>query len=145
SLFTFNVPASPLTALSGISVECAKATLPEFKREFLGPLLITHFGFSGPAILKLSAFAARELNACGYNTPLLIDWIPETTDEVVKLAILGKKEGQPAKSVSQDPLFSLPKNLWKTLIELAGVDKNFPWGRLTKAQVSEVIVRLKRD
>lgn len=145
SLFTFNVPDSPLNSLSGIAVENAKASLPEFKREFTGPLLITHFGFSGPAILKLSAFAAREFYACDYYTPLIIDWIPGIKDKRVFEVILSRKNDCPGKAVSQDSLFHLPKKLWKTFIEISGIDAGLTWSRLTKVQGNELILKLKKS
>ncbi len=72
SLFTFNVPTSPLLDLAGISVPHVRVRL--FKHVAEGPLLLTHWGFSGPAILRLSAFAARELHACNYQATLTIEW-----------------------------------------------------------------------
>lgn len=75
SLFTFNVPTSPLLELSGVSVPTVELTLGKLKRR--GPLLITHWGFSGPAVLALSAFGARELASTGYAAELLINWMPE--------------------------------------------------------------------
>ncbi len=87
SLFTFNVPTSPLLDLSGISVPNATVCLPEFKLAYSGPLLITHWGFSGPAILKLSAFGSRHLHACGYNTTLEIDWGEEPLPKRLRKAL----------------------------------------------------------
>ena len=74
SLFTFNVPTSPLKELSGIAVQDCHVSLPGFEQK--GPVLITHFGFSGPAIIKLSAFAARYLYEQNYKAPLTIKWTP---------------------------------------------------------------------
>lgn len=96
SLFTFNVPTSPLSALSGIAVSYVTVSLPAFRMQQSGPLLITHFGFSGPAVLKLSAWAARPLHDCGYKTTLHIDWAPGLS------------------SVEHKP-DHIPKNLWKAL------------------------------
>ena len=74
SLFTFNVPDSPLLDLSGISVDHVRVTLPTLKRSYEGPILITHWGFSGPAVLKLSAFCAIEMHQLDYKLPLEINW-----------------------------------------------------------------------
>ena len=111
SLFTFNVPNSPLKELSGISVP-AKITLDNFTQT--GPLLITHFGFSGPACLKLSAFAARHLAEKKYCAKLKISWLPEFTIDQIKNA-------NPKKQLSSINL--LPKSLWKTLIGPVGEKK----------------------
>jgi predicted Rossmann fold flavoprotein len=99
SLFTFNVPTSPLSHLSGIAIQKATVSLPEVGMKQTGPLLITHFGFSGPAVLKLSAWAARELHTLQYKTAIQIDWVPDLSVEEIK------KAGKPP----------LPKNLWKAL------------------------------
>lgn len=99
SLFTFNVPTSRLSHLSGIAVQHATVSLPEIGMKQSGPLLITHFGFSGPAVLKLSAWAARELHALQYKTTIQIDWVPDISTEEIKKA-------------DKPPL---PKNLWKVL------------------------------
>jgi len=105
SLFTFHVPTSPLKELSGVAIEDVAVSLYGTSFFQRGPLLITHFGFSGPAILKLSAWAARYLHETGYKAELLINWLPKyTQDEVVEML------------VKRLPL-GLPKNLWKTLSE----------------------------
>jgi predicted Rossmann fold flavoprotein len=77
SLFAFNCPTSPLLDLPGITSSFVKASLPEYKMEAYGPLLLTHQGFSGPAILRLSAFGARELHRAEYKAKLVIDWLEE--------------------------------------------------------------------
>ena len=76
SLFTFNMPGNAITQLMGISVETAKVKIAGTKLETSGPLLITHWGLSGPAVLKLSAWGARELAAGNYAFTALINWLP---------------------------------------------------------------------
>lgn len=129
SLFTFNVPTSRLASLSGISVQDAVVSLPELAKqspsrknthhkspfEQRGPLLITHFGFSGPAVLKLSAWAARELYAHHYATTIQINWLPQFSLEEIKDKFKEAKTQQPSKTLASLTLFDLPKNLWKTL------------------------------
>jgi predicted Rossmann fold flavoprotein len=113
SLFTFNVPTSPLKELSGISVEMAELTLPGTHFKQRGALLITHFGFSGPAALKLSAWGARYLHEKQYRLPLCINWLPDVpTFERLKTL---KKE-HPNKTLLMENPFHLPKNLWKALL-----------------------------
>lgn len=102
SLFTFNVPSSPLKELSGISVDPVTLETEGFTQT--GPLLITHFGFSGPAALKLSAWAARALFEKDYRTTLTIDWLPTlSTEQIVQ------------QLKTTDNPFRFPKNLWKSL------------------------------
>ncbi|MBS0624548.1 MAG: NAD(P)/FAD-dependent oxidoreductase [Verrucomicrobia bacterium] len=112
SLFTFNVPTSPLKELSGVAVESAELRIPGFSMR--GPLLITHFGFSGPAALKLSAWGARVLHEKGYKLELQINWLPDLTEEKIYEKLLRLKEAAPQKSLPAENLFNLPKNLWKT-------------------------------
>ncbi len=116
SLFTFNVPTSPLHDLAGISVPHAKLSLLNHTQR--GPLLITHWGFSGPAALKLSAWAARELHTCNYRTELCINWIPHI-EHVHELLLTAKrqKSTKPLENV-----FQLPMNLWKRVLTLCNID-----------------------
>jgi hypothetical protein len=111
SLFTFNVPTSPLKELSGISLSPVELTIVGLKQR--GPLLITHFGFSGPAALKLSAWGARALHDMQYRVPLTINWLPGVA--VLDILISLKKTAPQKTLLSENP-FQLPKNLWKALL-----------------------------
>lgn len=117
SLFTFNVPTSPLKQLSGISVQTAELRIKGTSLTQKGPLLITHFGFSGPAALKLSAWGARYLHEKEYRVELSINWLPELTPEEIFARFMKLKTNFPNKSLSSESPFLLPKSLWKTLLE----------------------------
>lgn len=145
SLFTFNIPNSPLHKLSGISVENAVVSLPEFRAKYSGPMLITHWGFSGPAVLKLSAFCARDLHNSGYKTTCQIDWSPEISEDELRDMIVQRKKTHQKKNVGNDPLVILPKQLWKSLVASSGVDDDVRWINLSKAQGEKIIQKLKRD
>ena len=84
SLFTFNVPQSPLRELPGVSVPHARVVLAGEKLHYEGPLLVTHWGVSGPAVLKLSAWGARRLHELAYRSTALISWVPAHTDETLR-------------------------------------------------------------
>ena len=116
SLFTFNVPNSPLHELSGISFESVQIALKGSSFSQTGPLLITHFGFSGPAALKLSAFAARPLNENHYEVELLIDWLPHLSLEKIHHILLSLKQKSPQKSLFSENPFHLPKRFWKLML-----------------------------
>lgn len=118
SLFTFNVPTSPLKELSGVSVPSATVKVGSFIQT--GPLLITHFGFSGPAILKLSAWGARFLHGKNYRVEFTINWLPNFSQEELFQQLLQLKEQAAQKTLLTLNPFYLPKNLWK---ELLGTDK----------------------
>jgi len=134
SLFTFNVPDSPFSALTGVSVEDVVVKLPEFNLSQRGPLLMTHWGFSGPAVLKLSAWAARELNQLSYLTPVTIDWCPD--------GIELPKESM--KSIFNKPLGQLPKKLWATLLGLSKIDGHQKWEQISRKQRDLLLQHIKR-
>jgi hypothetical protein len=116
SLFTFNVPTSPLKELSGITVDTVQASLPGTPWAQKGALLITHFGFSGPAILKLSAFAARDLFERNYKTPFSINWTGGLPLPKIAHTLQELKTKKPSQLLSTENTFYLPKNLWLTLL-----------------------------
>lgn len=117
SLFTFNIPQFSLSEQAGITVEKVVASLPGASLQQSGPLLITHWGFSGPAALKLSAWGARYLFACSYQTTLAIDWLPNVSPENMLEALKKLRQDHPNASLHTRNLFGLAKNLWKRLIE----------------------------
>lgn len=116
SLFTFNVPSSPLKELSGVCVAKAELRLKDTDFVQTGPLLLTHFGFSGPAALKLSAFGARHLHEKNYNLDLLVNWLPELSQEKTAAALMQVKKQNPQKYFPFENPFLLPKNLWRALL-----------------------------
>lgn len=138
SLFTFNVPTSRLSVHSGVAVPHVIVTLPAASMKQSGPILITHFGFSGPAVLKLSAWAARELHALNYQTPIQINWAPAATLEEIK----AYKTKYPSKIVGLQPLFDLPKNLWRTL---CGSLADKPFAHLSNSELQELFQTLHAD
>lgn len=111
SLFTFNVPNSPLAELSGTSFEKASVHLPGTSFSYTGPLLITHFGFSGPAVLKLSAFAARHLQQKEYAFEVKINWLPDLSLQEIKAKLHEQKKQFPNKPCEN--IFHFTKNFWK--------------------------------
>jgi predicted Rossmann fold flavoprotein len=115
SLFTFNVPTSPLKELSGIAVECARIHIRGTNLSQTGPLLITHFGFSGPAVLKLSAWGARHLYEKEYRVAIAIDWLPHLSTERLFAELCARKASSQKTLGAENP-FKLPKNLWIALI-----------------------------
>jgi hypothetical protein len=118
SLFTFNVPSSPLLDLSGITIPTTTLTLKETKHQQIGPLLLTHWGFSGPAALKLSAWAARELHDLNYKVTLIINWTTFQNTEMLYQTLLKKKQANPLDSLPQ----FLPKKLQARFLENLDID-----------------------
>jgi predicted Rossmann fold flavoprotein len=135
SLFTFNVPNSPLNELMGVSVPQARVVLAGEKLQYEGPLLITHWGVSGPAVLKLSAWGARRLSDLGYIGTALINWIPSHTEETLRLWLQQFRQDNGKKTVTSNPQFGLPQRLWRNLTEQAGITAETRWSDLpAKAQ-----------
>jgi predicted Rossmann fold flavoprotein len=117
SLFTFTIADPRLEGLAGVSQPWVRASL-DFPTAIMqeGPLLITHWGLSGPAILKLSAWAARELAGCNYQATLRIDWLPAHTHEEVRQRLLACKKEWGGRGLAAEPPLPLPKRLWRALL-----------------------------
>lgn len=114
SLFTFNVPSSPLLELSGRSFENVRISIFDTPFSQEGPLLLTHFGFSGPAALKLSAWAARYLFEKNYQVKLKVDWLPQKRSLTQELSQLKKKA--PNRTLYLENPFHFPKKFWKAFL-----------------------------
>ena len=144
SLFTFNVPNHPLVELSGLSVASAEAAIEGTSLKQQGPLLITHWGFSGPAILKLSAWGARELHELDYKGILRINWIPKFTHEKLQEELLHYKLTHPTKMVATDNPLGLPRQLWKYLVGSI-LPLETTWNNLSKVQMHNLILKVTKD
>lgn len=147
SLFTFNVPDSPLSELSGIGIPKVHLKLADTSLEQTGALLITHFGFSGPAVLKLSAWGARALAELDYKAVLNINWLPDLSYEELKQCLIDYKQKNPLKLVTTESPINLPKNLWKalsssTLTEEKAASK---WSHISLKQINQLTEKLKKD
>ena len=116
SLFTFNIKDSRIKGLLGVSVENAKINVVGVKLQAIGPLLITHWGLSGPAILKLSAWGARHLHQKEYKFSILVNWLFPYTTQEVKEHLNAAKERFRKKQVQTNAQFGLPLRLWKSLV-----------------------------
>lgn len=141
SLFTFNVKDVRIKELMGISTP-ATVKVKKSKLEASGPLLITHWGLSGPGILRLSAWGARELADKKYHFAILVNWLNETSfDEAIE-ALKESKEENAKKSVLKYPQFELPKRLWENLVKAAGITEEIKWADLNKNQLNALTEQL---
>jgi len=141
SLFTFNVQDTRLTGLAGVSVDDVRLSLAGTKLGQRGPLLVTHWGVSGPAVLKLSAWGARELHSRGYHAPLLIDWLPEKHPEALRHTLNCFKHTEARKTVTTANPVGLPKRLWEALVGACGLAER--WADVSKTQLNTLIDELK--
>lgn len=142
SLFTFNIKDERLTDLAGVSVSSVRVKLPDSKLEQTGPLLITHWGLSGPAILKLSSWGARVLQECKYKTPLQINWLPQENPENLRQKLLAVKAEFPKRLIASNCPVDLPRRLWKKLTEFVGIDEEKRWSDISNKTLNQLIQEL---
>ena len=144
SLFTFNVRDNRLQGLAGVSVSNAQVKLGTGKNklEQTGALLITHWGVSGPAILKLSAWGARSLFDFKYNSPLQINWLPESNQEDLNQLLTDSKQTNPQKKIVNYCPVELPKRLWQSLINYVEINPNKVWSEISKKELNKLVAEI---
>ncbi len=145
SLFTFNMPKHPVTELMGVAVTNATIKIAGTKITQEGPLLITHWGMSGPAVLKTSAIAARELADRDYTFTILINWLHDVNDADLKETLTQLRREQGKQLVQHKNPFELPRRLWEYIIEQCGIKDDVRWGELPAAGQNKLIEHLLRD
>jgi predicted Rossmann fold flavoprotein len=134
SLFTFNVPKNPISALMGISVENAQVKINGTKYLQSGPLLITHWGFSGPAVLKLSAFTAKELSDMNYDFTISINWMAASHENLILEKLKSFRHELASKKIINKNPFNLPQRLWEYHLKQSGIDTEKRWADLPAKQ-----------
>lgn len=144
SLFTFKLD-SPVTALSGIVVEQAKVRLDGTKYSSEGPLLITDWGFSGPAALKLSSYGARHLAECGYKAGITVSWLPGCSEKELMNVLSGYISDSPAKMVSSLHPGAIPGRLWDFLLDKANIKKITKFAQLGGKSMRRLCATLLSD
>lgn len=142
SLFTFNLPQHSITQLMGVSIPTARVQLMGSKLEQTGPILITHWGLSGPAILKLSAWAARELADVNWNFKIRINWLPHHTEASLREDFQQLRQVMGTQLVNQRNPFGLPSRFWEFLLKDAGIHSQVAWGQLPSRQQQQLILQL---
>ena len=145
SLFTFNMPKEPIIKLMGVVVENALVTIQSTKLKSTGPLLITHWGMSGPAILKLSAFGARILSEKNYSFNVQVNWVNETNNELVMDQLKAIIQTHSKKLLSNIRPYSLPERLWLFLLQKRGIAANKRWNELGKKTLHQLVTVLTND
>ena len=133
SLFTFNLPNHSITKLMGVSVGKARVKVTGTKLEEAGPLLITHWGFSGPAVLRLSAWGARELKIKNYELRITINWLPDHNEESLRKKLQELRNSNASQKVINKNSFGLPSRLWEFLAEQSGIKNEWRWADLPAA------------
>ncbi len=141
SLFTFNSKDERIKGLSGISLPNATVQVAASDLEASGPLLITHWGFSGPAILRLSAWGARELNDRFYRFPIMINWIGRDEEEVLA-DFNDEKKHSGKKRIGNHAHYGIPLRLWKSMVAGAGIKSTATWGDLSGKDLKQLASEL---
>jgi predicted Rossmann fold flavoprotein len=144
SLFTFHIETPWLRELAGVSVETVEVAVPGTSLRERGPVLLTHWGLSGPAILRLSAWGARELHGFNYRFPLRVNWLPHLTSEALAAEFESCRKKQPARLVANSPLASLSARLWERLVRASGLPTGTRWAALSRAGRHQLTQQLSR-
>ncbi len=145
SLFTFNMPHESITQMMGVTIEQAQIKIKGTSIETKGPLLITHWGMSGPAILKASALGARILNDLNYTFEIEINWVMERNTEVLFLKLQEFADQYPQKTLLKKKGFLLPNRLWQYLIKKSGIPLDKKWCELGKKKIRHLVELLSSD
>lgn len=145
SLFTFNIDDSRIEGLSGVSLKASISVFNENnKKIFLndGPLLVTHWGLSGPAVLELSAWGARELHELNYQFNIKVNWLHEMEIDIAYKNIQLFSQELAKKTILKNAQFDLPKRLWQSLVTASNISRPLKWADITKKQMQELASQL---
>jgi predicted Rossmann fold flavoprotein len=142
SLFTFNMPGNAITSLMGITVDNVAVKIAGTKFLEQGPLLITHWGMSGPAILKLSAWGARDLKTKNYEFKITVNWIPEFNENTLREKMQQFRFSMASQKISNRNPFNLPTRLWEYLMNQSDIAVDTRWADLPAKEQNKLIKNL---
>ena len=142
SLFTFNFRNKIFSDLAGISVDRAEVRIRNTSYKESGPVLITHWGLSGPSVLKLSSRAARELNEMEYRFEILVNWLHPMTEQEIREKLIELRAKNSKKQVNKQDQLLIPARLWERFLELSGLKGNSRWAEVSNKQIHELTQQL---
>jgi len=142
SLFTFNLPQHPIAKLMGVSVENSKIKIPNFRLEEQGPLLITHWGMSGPAVLRLSAWGAKQLAISNWQFVIIINWLTDFNEQSLREKFNELRNTNASQKIINKNPFGLPSRLWEFLAEQSGIKSEWRWADLPSVEQNKFIKNL---
>ncbi|MHB8520203.1 MAG: BaiN/RdsA family NAD(P)/FAD-dependent oxidoreductase [Limisphaerales bacterium] len=144
SLFTFHIETPWLRELAGVSVEPVEVSVPGLGLRERGAVLVTHWGLSGPVVLRLSAWGARALHGVGYRFPLHVHWLAPLNGEAIAAELDLRRETQPARFVVNSPIRPLTVRLWEQLVLASGIPSHLRWAALSRAAQHHLVQQLIR-
>lgn len=139
SLFTFNMPGNAITQLMGVSVPEAAVKITGTNLSAKGPLLITHWGLSGPAILRLSAWGARQLAMGNWQFAITVNWLPQFNEQTLREHLQQLRFEMAAQKIVNRNPFDLPQRLWQYLLQQSGIDEDKRWAALPAKEQNKLI------
>lgn len=145
SLFTFNIREKAFCNLMGAVVTPVQLSIPSTKFRSQGALLITHWGMSGPATLKLSSYAARHLTEQNYQSPVAINWVNETNAQLVEQNVMDLALRNQKKQVANVRPYDLPSRVWSYLLERSNIEKEKRWGEVGRKMMNKLVETLTND
>lgn len=144
SLFTFNDPSKEFTDLMGVAVQNAEVKIAGTKFSSMGPVLITHWGLSGPAVIKLSSWAAEYLHDHHYKFKALVNWTGDQTEDSMRELFRLKNKSEGARKIFTQPLFHIPQRLWEKLCEKAQISESLVWAEAPSKSLNRLMEFLIR-
>jgi predicted Rossmann fold flavoprotein len=144
SLFTFQIAAPWLRTLAGVSVEPVELTVASARLRERGPLLVTHWGLSGPAVLRLSAWGARSLHECNYQFTLQVNWLPAWNEETLGAEFQRRQQAHPARQLVNAPVTPLSARLWEQLVVASGLSPQMRWAEIGRSARRPLLQQLLR-
>jgi predicted Rossmann fold flavoprotein len=145
SLFTFNIPKHPIIELMGVSVPEVTVKVNGTKIMEQGPVLVTHWGLSGPVVLRASAWGARELHERNYEFQVQVNWLLDRKEQDVKDEIADLRRSQGGQLVATRNPFGLPRRLWEYFLSQCSIGETVRWGELPAAAQNKLIEKLVRE
>ena len=139
SLFTFNMPGNAITQLMGVSVPDAAIKIAGSNLSAKGPLLITHWGLSGPGVLRLSAWGARQLATDNWQFGIIINWLPEYNEQSLREYMQQLRFDIASQKIANKNPFNLPQRLWQYLLQQSGIDEDKRWADLPAKEQNKLI------
>ncbi len=145
SLFTFNMPQNPVTEMMGLAVPQVRIRIPGSKLVAEGPLLITHWGMSAYAVLRLSAWGARVLHDQSYAFAIQVNWMPSWEEAGIREKFQEAQDAFPKRQLDNRNPFELPKRLWSYFLEKLGINPSKKWSELAKKERNRLVNLLHHD